>query len=93
MAVIRLRVNGRDHRVDVPPGECLPTVLRTELDLTAAQYGCGIDVVMVDRTGLPAAGAGETPIIGLAPAIANAWPVATSERRRSLPLAPPARRA
>jgi nicotinate dehydrogenase subunit A len=41
MAVIRLRVNGRDHRVDVPPSESLLTVLRTELDLTGAKYGCG----------------------------------------------------
>ncbi len=41
MAVIRLRVNGRDHRVDVPPAESLLTVLRTELDLTGAKYGCG----------------------------------------------------
>jgi aerobic-type carbon monoxide dehydrogenase small subunit (CoxS/CutS family) len=41
MAVIQLRVNGRDHRVDVPPSESLLTVLRTELDLTGAKYGCG----------------------------------------------------
>jgi aerobic-type carbon monoxide dehydrogenase small subunit (CoxS/CutS family) len=41
MAVIRLRVNGRDHRVDVPPSESLLTVLRTELNLTGAKYGCG----------------------------------------------------
>jgi aerobic-type carbon monoxide dehydrogenase small subunit (CoxS/CutS family) len=41
MAEIQLRVNGRDHRVDVPPGESLLTVLRTELDLTGAKYGCG----------------------------------------------------
>ena len=41
MAVIRLTVNGRDHRVDVPPSEPLLTVLRTELDLTGAKYGCG----------------------------------------------------
>lgn len=41
MAEMRLRVNGRDHRVDVPPGESLLTVLRTELDLTGAKYGCG----------------------------------------------------
>src|SRR5687767_8136910 len=38
---IRLRVNGRDHLVDVPPSESLLTVLRTELDLTGAKYGCG----------------------------------------------------
>ena len=41
MAVIRLRVNGRDHQVDVPPSESLLTVLRTELDLTGSKYGCG----------------------------------------------------
>ena len=47
-----------------------------------------IDVVMLDRKDLPSAGAGETPIIGLAPAIANAIASATGERRRTLPLAP-----
>jgi isoquinoline 1-oxidoreductase len=52
-----------------------------------------IDVVMVDRKDLPSAGAGETPIIGLAPAIANAMFKASGERRRSLPLAPSTRRA
>jgi aerobic-type carbon monoxide dehydrogenase small subunit (CoxS/CutS family) len=41
VAVIRLRVNGREHQVDVPPGEPLLTVIRTELDLTGAKYGCG----------------------------------------------------
>jgi aerobic-type carbon monoxide dehydrogenase small subunit (CoxS/CutS family) len=37
----RLRINGRDHTVDVPGSESLLTVLRTELDLTGAKYGCG----------------------------------------------------
>ncbi len=41
MAVIRLRVSGRAHRVDVPPGEPLLTVLRAELDLSRARYGSG----------------------------------------------------
>ena len=41
MAVITLNVNGRDHRVDVPPSESLLSVLRAELDLTGAKYGCG----------------------------------------------------
>ena len=41
MALVTLRINGRDHRVDVPPTESLLTVLRTELDLTGAKYGCG----------------------------------------------------
>ena len=55
----------------------------------AAVRGRAADrVVMIDRKDLPSAGAGETPIIGLAPAIANAMFTATGERRRSLPLAP-----
>ena len=45
-----------------------------------------IDVVLVDRKDLASAGAGETPIIGLAPAISNAMASASGERRRSLPL-------
>lgn len=36
-----LRVNGRARTVDVPAGESLLTVLRHELDLTGAKYGCG----------------------------------------------------
>jgi isoquinoline 1-oxidoreductase len=47
-----------------------------------------IDVVMVDRKDLPSAGAGETPIIGLAPAVSNALANAGGERRRALPLTP-----
>ena len=41
MAVFRLQINGREQRVDVPPSESLLTVLRTELGLTGAKYGCG----------------------------------------------------
>jgi aerobic-type carbon monoxide dehydrogenase small subunit (CoxS/CutS family) len=41
MAVFTLHVNGTEHRVDVPPSESLLSVLRTELDLTGAKYGCG----------------------------------------------------
>src|SRR5437016_5030850 len=47
-----------------------------------------IDVVLVDRKDLPSAGAGETPIVGLAPAVANAIFNATGQRLRSLPLVP-----
>ncbi len=45
-----------------------------------------IDVVLVDRKDLPSAGAGETPIVGVAPAIANAIFAATGERLRTMPL-------
>jgi isoquinoline 1-oxidoreductase len=50
-----------------------------------------IDVVLLDRPDLPSAGAGETPMIAVAPAIANAVFDATGRRLRSLPLAPDGR--
>jgi len=45
-----------------------------------------IDIVLVDRRDLPSVGAGETPIVGIAPAIANALFAATGEATRSLPI-------
>jgi isoquinoline 1-oxidoreductase len=45
-----------------------------------------IEVVLVNRKDIPSAGAGETPIVGIAPAIANAIFSATTTRLRSLPL-------
>ena len=47
-----------------------------------------LNVVLVDRPDLPSAGAGETPLIAVAPAIANAIFAATGRRLRSLPLIP-----
>jgi len=47
-----------------------------------------IETVLVDRKDLPSAGAGETPIVGLAPAVGNAIFQATGMRLRSLPMAP-----
>lgn len=47
-----------------------------------------IEVILLDRRDLPSAGAGETPIVAIAPAIANALRDATGIRRRSLPLYP-----
>ncbi len=46
-----------------------------------------IEAVLVDRPDLPPAGAGEIPLVGVAPAIANAICDATGERRRHMPLA------
>jgi nicotinate dehydrogenase subunit B len=46
------------------------------------------EVVLLDRRDEPSAGAGETPIIGIAPAIGNAIRAATGVRLRSLPLVP-----
>ncbi|HVW85295.1 MAG TPA: molybdopterin cofactor-binding domain-containing protein [Bryobacteraceae bacterium] len=45
-----------------------------------------IEVVLVDRKDLPSAGAGETPIVAVAPSVANAIFDATGKRIRSMPL-------
>ena len=45
-----------------------------------------IETVIVDRPDLPSVGAGETPIVAVAPAIANALASATGVRIRSLPI-------
>jgi isoquinoline 1-oxidoreductase len=47
-----------------------------------------IEVILIDRKDIPSAGAGETPIVGIAPAIANAIFSATGLRIRSMPLLP-----
>ncbi|HET9179493.1 MAG TPA: molybdopterin cofactor-binding domain-containing protein [Terriglobia bacterium] len=47
-----------------------------------------IQPVLIDRKDQPSAGAGETPICGLAPAIGNAIFHATGKRIRSLPMVP-----
>jgi isoquinoline 1-oxidoreductase len=47
-----------------------------------------IDVEMLNRKDLPPAGAGETPIMTLAPAISNAIFAAKRVRLRSLPMVP-----
>lgn len=45
-----------------------------------------IDIVLVNRTDLPSAGAGEAPILGIAPAIGNAIFAATGKRHHALPM-------
>jgi isoquinoline 1-oxidoreductase len=47
-----------------------------------------IETVLLDRKDIPSAGAGECPLIGVAPAIANAIFDATGKRLRALPLIP-----
>ena len=47
-----------------------------------------IEVVLLDRKDLPSAGAGETGIMGLAPAVGNAIFAATGARLRSMPMSP-----
>jgi isoquinoline 1-oxidoreductase len=45
-----------------------------------------LDILLMDRPDIPSAGAGETPIIAIAPAIANALFHATNQRLRQMPL-------
>jgi len=47
-----------------------------------------IEVELIDRRDEKPLGAGETPIVGIAPAVANAIFSATGMRLRSLPLVP-----
>ncbi|MGB7284951.1 MAG: molybdopterin cofactor-binding domain-containing protein [Candidatus Acidiferrum sp.] len=47
-----------------------------------------VEAVLLDRKDLPSAGAGETPIMGVAPAIGNAIFDATGTRVRGLPMTP-----
>ncbi len=47
-----------------------------------------LETILLDRNDLPSAGAGETPIVCVAPAIANAIWSATGTRLRSLPMIP-----
>jgi len=46
------------------------------------------ETVLVDRKDIPSAGAGESPIMGMAPAIGNAIFDATGVRLRSMPMVP-----
>jgi aerobic-type carbon monoxide dehydrogenase small subunit (CoxS/CutS family) len=55
--MIKLTVNGHDHQVDVDPETPLLYVLRGELALNGAKFGCGLGqcgacTVMVDGTAL-----------------------------------------
>jgi isoquinoline 1-oxidoreductase len=47
-----------------------------------------LETVLLDRKDLPSEGAGETPIIAVAPAVGNAIFQATGVRLRSMPMAP-----
>lgn len=56
---IRLTVNGVGRRVEAAPDSSLLSLLRNELGLTGAHYGCGHGVcgacyVLIDRQAVPA---------------------------------------
>ena len=47
-----------------------------------------IDIVLIDRKDITSAGAGETGLVGISPAIGNAIFAATGTRLRNMPMAP-----
>jgi isoquinoline 1-oxidoreductase len=47
-----------------------------------------VEVVLIDRKDLPSAGAGETGLVGLTPAVGNAIFAASGIRLRNMPMAP-----
>jgi len=47
-----------------------------------------LEVVMINRKDIAPAGAGETPILGIAPAVRNAIANATGKKLYTLPLVP-----
>lgn len=75
------------ERVDFKEGRILnPTFSRYRVprfsDIPA------VETVMLNRKDLPSVGAGETPILGIAPAVRNAIANATGKKLYTLPLAP-----
>ena len=52
-----------------------------------------LDIHLINKTDIPSAGGGETPIIAIAPAVANAVFAATGKRVRSMPMEDALRRA
>jgi len=42
MAAFTLKINGREHKVDVDPGTPLLWVIRDSVGLTGTKYGCGV---------------------------------------------------
>jgi isoquinoline 1-oxidoreductase len=47
-----------------------------------------VEIILLDRKDIPSAGAGETGLVGLAPAVGNAIFAATASRIRNMPMAP-----
>ncbi len=39
---VNITINGRNRKFDVDPSKLLLSLIREELDLTGAKYGCGI---------------------------------------------------
>ncbi|MFL5750333.1 MAG: molybdopterin cofactor-binding domain-containing protein [Chloroflexota bacterium] len=74
--------------VHFEPGGVLANASLTDYRVPRITDVPAVEVVLLDRPDVPSTGAGETPIIALAPAIANAIFDATGVRLRDMPLVP-----
>ena len=74
--------------VHFEPGGVLTNASMTDYRVPRITDLPPIEIVLLDQPNIPSAGAGETPIIALAPAIANAIFDAAGVRIRSMPLIP-----
>ncbi len=68
---IALQVNGRMHRLQLDPATPLLYILRNDLNLTAAKYGCGTEIcgactVLVDGVAVPSCQLPVSRVAGLA---------------------------
>jgi nicotinate dehydrogenase subunit A len=66
---LQLDINGEQRTVNAPRGSSLLRVLREELDLTGAHYGCGRGIcgacyVLVDGEALPACTLSVADVVG-----------------------------
>ena len=80
-----MQVAHRSHVISMLDGAALRTVIEKERpDLVVPE----IEAILIDRKDIASAGAGETPIMAVAPAIGNAIFDACGTRLNGLPLAP-----
>ena len=75
------------EHIEFEDGKILNADLR-RLPRAAFRDAPVLETVLLDRKDLPSEGAGETPIIGIAPAVGNAIFQACGVRLRSMPMTP-----
>ncbi|HEX9781980.1 MAG TPA: hypothetical protein VGA56_04510 [Opitutaceae bacterium] len=86
---MQISINGTTRHVSVDMARSLPSVLRDELDrVPRFRDQPRLETELIDRPDIPSPGAGETPIIGIAPAIRNAIAGAAGVRLHALPMIP-----